>query len=678
MPRFRDTSLQNSKNTVARKERKKDPKNIRRTIDPAALEMIDHAKENNIITVFERWSAQQPQCAFGYQGICCRICIQGPCRIKAEEGPGSMGICGARDYVIVERNLIRTVCGGTSAHSDHARHIAHVLLHAAEGHAPDYKVADPDKLRRVAQRLGITINGKSDTELAKEVAETALADMGKQDDTPCKFLWTSITEGRRTKYSDCDIVPTSVDRAVVEGIHRTHIGVDADCTSLACGALKIALADYTGMKIATDLSDILFGTPKPVMSEANLGVIDPEKVNIIVHGHNPLLSQMVVDTAKEMEEAAKAAGAKGIQISGICCTGNEVLMRSGVPIATSFMGQELALATGAIDVMVVDVQCIMPATRNVAECFNTKLVTTMPIAKITGSHHLAFDESRAIESSKTIIELAIEAFKARKASGRPVKVPQYKNKVMAGFSFEALMDVFAGVNPENPVSVLTDAILNGEILGVCLLCGCNNLESPYDHAHTTIIKGLAENNVFMVATGCSAQAAAKHGLMNSEGVEKYAGAGLKAFLARLYEANKNKLPDKLPLVFHMGSCVDNSRAAELWTAMANELGVDVPKVPFVGTAPEAMSEKAGSIGTWVVTHGIPTHVGCMLPVEGSHLVWSVLHCIAHDVAGGNIILENDPEVAVEKLVASLDYRAWKLGVHKKAAEQYEAALCQMY
>ncbi len=678
MPRFSDTSLQNSKPAVDRKNRIKDPKNIMRTVDPAALEMLQYTKENNIITAFDRWSAQQPQCAFGYQGICCRICFAGPCRIKAEEGPGSMGICGAKDYTIVARNAIRMMAGGASAHSDHGREIANVLLHMAEGHAPDYRVADSDKLHRVAKRIRLSVEGKSDLELAKEVAEAALADFGRQTGEPCTFLWSTICEGRKGKFSECDVVPTSIDRAVVEVLHRTHVGVDADPVNIIFGGIKAALGDYTGMHLSTDLSDILFGTPKPVLSEANLGVIDPDKVNIIVHGHNPILSQMVVDTAREMEEEAKAAGAKGIGIAGICCTGNEVLSRNGIPIATSYMAQELAIATGAIDVMVVDVQCIMPAVRNVAECFGTKLVTTLPISKIPGSYHFAFDEAKAKESAAGVIRLAIETFKTRKESGRATRVPQFKNKLMAGFSLEALMDLFAAINPDNPISVLTDAILNGEIAGVCLLAGCNNLEAVYEKNHTEIIKGLAQNNVFMVGTGCVMQAAGKHGLLNYDAVEKYAGPGLKAFIDRLYEANKDKLPDKLPLAFHMGSCVDNTRAADLWTAMANELKVDVPKVPFVASAPEAMSEKAVAIGTWVIANGIPCHVGAMPPLEGSNLVWSVVTCIAHDVFGGNFILETDPEVAVKKLVAALEYRTWKLRIHRKAAEVYETELCQAF
>jgi carbon-monoxide dehydrogenase catalytic subunit len=678
MPRFSDTSLQNSKPSVDRKNRKKNVKDIKRTNDPAALEMLDYTIENNIITAFDRWSAQQPQCAFGYQGICCRICFAGPCRIKGLEGPGSMGICGAKDYTIVARNAIRMMAGGASAHSDHGRELVEVLYHMSEGKAPDYEIRDADKLKCVAKKIGLEIEGKTDIELAKEVALAAFEDYGRHTSEGTTFLKANLCEKRIKKYEETDTMPRAIDREVVEVMHRTHVGVDADPVNLIFGGVKCSLADLTGEQISTDISDILFGTPKPVMSEANLGVIEPDKVNIILHGHNPVLSQMVVDTARELEDEAKAAGAAGIQLSGICCTGNEVLMRNGVPIATSYMAQELAIATGAVDVCVVDVQCIMPVLRNVCECFNTKLVTTMAISKIPGSYHFSFEDAKAKQSAEGIIRLAIETFKQRKESGRPVQVPQFKNKLMAGFSFEALLDLFAAINPDNPIKVLTDAIIDGEITGVCALAGCNNLEAVYEKSHTDIIKELAKNDVFMVGTGCVMQAAAKQGLMNYEAVEEYAGPGLKKFIDRLYEANKDKLPDKLPLTFHMGSCVDNSRIFNLWTAMANEYGVDVPKVPFVATAPEGMSEKAVAIGTWVIASGIPCHVGAMPPLEGSNLVWSVVTCIAHDVFGGNFILETDPQVAAQKLIEAVKYRAWKLKIHMKTAEEYGTDLCQAF
>lgn len=672
MPRFRDPDCTARPSDAPRAV---EPKNRERTVDPAALEMLKVAEEKGVITAFDRAVAQQPQCQFGYKGICCRICIQGPCRIKAGEGPGSRGMCGATADTIVARNVVRLMAGGASSHSDHGRHIARTLLHVAEGEAPDYKISDPDKLIAVAKRVGIATEGKSEMEITKELAIVALEDYGRYGDETCTFLSTTITEGRKEKFKATNIAPVAIDRAVVQLLAQTAMGVDADPVNIIFGGLKSALADFTGMHIATDISDILFGTPKPLVSEANLGTIDAEKVNIAVHGHNPLVSEMVVAAAHELEQEAIKAGAKGINIVGICCTGNELLMRKGVYLATNQAAQELAIMTGALDAMVLDIQCMMPSVTTAAECFHTKIITTNEIAKFPGAAHLPFNETTAMKDAKEVVKVAIDSYTKRDMS--KVNIPQYKSKLVAGFSFEALVDLFNNINPDRPVSVLTDAIKSGEIKGVCLMAGCNNLKAPQDKNHLAIMKELAANDVFLVATGCSAGAAAKAGLMDPAAVEEYAGPGLKAFIKRLEEANK-LATGGLPLVFHMGSCVDNTRAADLATAMANELGVDVPKVPFVASAPEATHEKAVSIGSWAVAMGLPTHVGTMPPVEGSDLVYGVATQIAHDVFGGHFILEMDPAVAAKKLLNALEYRTWKLGVHLAAAEKYETSLAQGY
>lgn len=386
-----------------------------------------------------------------------------------------------------------------------------------------------------------------------------------------------------------------------------------DPVNLMFSALRVALADYSGMHIATDLSDVFFGTPQPVATEANLGVLDAGKVNIAVHGHNPLLSEMVVKAAKELEDEAKAAGAGGINVVGICCTGNEVLMRHGVPLATSFGSTELAIVTGALDAMVVDVQCIMPSIRQVAECYHTRIITTSNIAKIPGSYHIDFHTERAMDDAKAVVRLAIQAYQERDPA--KVQIPEIKSKVIGGFSLEAIMDIFAAVNPERLVKVLTDAILDGEIKGVVLFCGCNNLRTFQDNSHITMVKELLKNDVFVVATGCSSQAFAKQGILSPEGVEEYAGPSLKAFLGRIQEKADLNMP------------------------------------PRVGTMP---------------------------PVEGSSLIYSIITQIAHDVYGGHFMFEMDPEKAAAKIMDALEYRTWKLGVHQNVAERYETPLVQGY
>jgi len=642
----------------------------RRTVDPAALAVIDHNTANGQHeTAYERYVKMQPQCNFGRTGVCCRICLQGPCRITKK---ASKGICGAHGYTIVARNLIRAISGGTGAHSDHSRHMLYALMEVLEGKAPDYGVEDPEKLRRVASRLGIEIEGKDDLQLLEAVLQQAISDFSKITPEPCKWLETTVVPERMEKFDACNIQPRSIHTTIAETMGQTHMGVDADPVNLIFQGLKTSLCDYICMHIGTDLSDILFGTPKPVYTEANFGVIDPEMVNIAVHGHNPLLSEMVVRVARDMKAEAEAAGAKGVKCMGICCTGNEVLMRQGVPVLTNFLSQELPIMTGAIDAMVVDVQCIMPGVKAASECYHTRIITTMSHSKIPGSYHVEFTEDRAVEKAKEVVNLAIEAFKER--TGKGVDIPDIKHKVTAGFSMEAMEDVLSAVNPDEPIKVVTDAIDSGQLRGVVLFAGCNNLRVPHDASGSYIMKEMAKNNVLIVATGCAAGTAAKLGLLNADAVEEYAGEGLKSFIHMLNDANKDKLKEKLPLIFHMGSCVDNSRAYDFTTALARQWKVDTPKVPFVASAPEAMSEKAVSIGTWCVTLGVPTHVGVVPEVTGSALVDGIALQIAEDVYGGYFIWEEDPEKAAEKILAALDERSWKLKVHQQTAEKYETEL----
>ncbi len=672
MPRFRDLSHTCRPSDVPRVA---DPKNVMRSVDPGVLEMLDKAKASNIITAFDRFVAQQPQCQFGYKGTCCRFCFMGPCRITAEEGPKSKGICGASVWTVVARSVGTLILTGAASHCEHGRHIAHTLLEVGEGKVKDYTVTDSAKLRKVCQRVGIEVEGKSDLELAKEVSRKGLEDFSRlPEDGNATWTEATVTQGRKEKFIDCGIMPNGIHGNISDLLAEAHIGNDNDPINIVFNALRVALCDYNGMHIATDLSDILFGTPTPVVSEANLGVIDPKKVNIAVHGHNPLISEKIVEAARELEGEAKALGAAGINLVGICCTGNEILMRRGVPIATSYASQELAIVTGALDAMVVDVQCIMPSIKTVADCFHTKIVTTSPIAKIPGSYHFDFQATRAKEDAKEIIRLALDSFKYRDASR--VHIPSIKNKVVAGFSLEALYDIFAAINPDKPIKVLTDAIQSGQLKGVVLFAGCNNLKNFQDQSHMIIAKEMLKNDVFVIATGCSAQGLGKLGLLDPAAVDELCGDGLKAFIKDMNA--KANLNENLPPIFHMGSCVDNTRASDLLMDMANELGVDTPKVPFVATAPEAMSGKAAAIGCWFVVLGVPVHVGSMPPVEGSSLIYEVITKIAHDVYGGHFVFEMDPEVSAKKILGALEYRTWKLGVHQAAAERYETALCQNY
>lgn len=628
-----------------------------KTIDLASQKILDLADQKGIRTIWDRFSAQSPQCGFGELGICCRNCLQGPCRIDPFGEAATQGACGASADTIVARNLCRAIAAGTAAHSGHAKHLAHTLLKAAEGKTKDYCVKDEAKLRAVATRLGIPVDGKAVNDLAKAVAEAALLEFSEKE-TPLAWAATTVTPGRVETFLKLGVVPTGIDASISEIMHRTAYGVDADPVNLLLGGVKCALADYAACHMGTDLADILFGTPQPVVTQANLGVLKADAVNIALHGHNPVLSDVIVQVAGTLEGEAKAAGASGINLVGICCTGNEVLMRHGIPSATHSVSQELALLTGAVDAIVVDYQCIMPALGNLGDCVHTKFITTMGIAKIPGAEHIAFEEEKAAETARQIILKAIEAFKKRDPAR--VNIPPYKSPAMAGFSTEAILGALSKVDAKDPLKPLVDNIANGNIQGVCLFAGCNNVRVPQDEGFVTMAKKLAKANVLMLATGCGAGTFARHGLLTPEATLEHAGEGLKAVLTAVGEAAGLGKP--LPLVLHMGSCVDNSRAADVAVAVANRLGVDLDKLPVVASAPEATTEKAISIGTWAVAAGLPTHVGVVPPVLGGPLVTKVLTQDVKGLLGGYFIVETDPASAADKLVAAIHERRKELGL----------------
>jgi carbon-monoxide dehydrogenase catalytic subunit len=619
---------------------------LKRSIDPAAQAMLAHAEAQGFETAWDRLEAQLPQCGFGELGLCCRHCNMGPCRISPfdEEGPKA-GVCGATADILVARGLLRAIAAGAAAHSDHGRDIAHTLLLTAQGKGGGYQIKDEAKLKAVAAEYGIAVDDRSKEEIALDLARACLAEFGQQEG-PIRFTRRAPAQ-RVALWQSLGIDPRGIDREIVECMHRTHIGVDNDAVNLILHGLRTSISDgWGGSMIATELSDILFGTPTPKFSEANLGVLKADQVNIIVHGHEPILSEMIVAAASDAELLALAAkyGAKGIQISGICCTGNEVLMRHGVPVAGNFLQQELAVMTGAVEAMIVDVQCIFPALGALTGCFHTKFISTSPKAKFPGATHIEFHEEHAYETAKEIVRMAVENYRFRRPDR--VNIPADKSACMVGFSVEAIVGALGGtLNP------LLDAVKSGAIQGIAAVVGCNNPKVQHDYGHVNLVKELIRQNVLVVTTGCNAQACAKAGLLTPEAAA-LAGDGLKAVCQAL----------GVPPVLHMGSCVDISRILVACAAIANALGVDIKDLPAAGAAPEWMSEKAVSIGTYVVSSGVFTVLGTVPQVLGSPAVTALLTEGAKGVVGAAFAVEPDPFKAAALMVSHIAEKRAALGI----------------
>src|SRR5664280_391460 len=561
----------------------------KRSIDPAAIEMLDDAALKGISTAFSRAEEMKP-CPIGESGACCRICSMGPCRLVGKDAEEKTGVCGADLGTISARHFARQVAGGTAAHSDHGRDMALTLLAAAKGEAGDYKIKDEQKLMTVAAYLDVPTAGRTVMEVAADVAETALTQFGQQHG---EILYTKrATPKRQQLWHKLGITPRAVDREIAEVMHRTHEGVDLDPENILKSSLRCSLADgWGGAMLSTDISDILFGTPSPLSSEVNLGVLKSDQVNVIVHGHEPTLSAMLVEASRDPEliAEAKAAGAQGINLAGICCTSNEILMRYGIPAAGNFLHQELAVLTGAVETMVVDVQCIMQALGPLAQRFHTQLVTTSPKAKIPGAVHVEFDETHALDTAKAIVRMAVENYPNR----GPIHIPDYHEPLIAGFSHEYLNYMQGGFY-RSSFRPLNDAIIAGRVRGLAGVVGCNNARVRRDEGLVEMIKRFIAEDVMVVVTGCAATAGAKAGYLSPEILDS-AGPGLREVMEAI----------GIPPVLHLGSCVDHSRILTVLTPVATEggLGEDIDDLPAVGLCPEWMCEKAIAIGTYFAASG---------------------------------------------------------------------------
>jgi carbon-monoxide dehydrogenase catalytic subunit len=618
--------------------------------DPATVDMVQVAITAGVSTVFDRYQSQHPQCKFGTDGVCCRLCHMGPCRITPK---ARLGICGADADTITARNLLREIAAGAAAHSDHGRMLVRTLKLVSQGKGGDYRINDAQRLRVAARFYEIATEGRDDLAIADDLADFFMTQFAWSEEPNATLKLAP--QKRQALWKKLGISPDGIDSAVVEVMHRTHMGVDHDYRHLIMGGLKCSLADgWVGSAIATTVSDILFGTPKPVRSRVNLGVLAGDKVNIIVHGHEPTLSEMlaVASGNEELLEYARSKGAAGINVAGICCTANEVLMRHGLPIVGNFLQQELAILTGAVEVMVVDVQCVMPSLAQVAKCFHTKLVSTSEIAQTAEAEQITFDVRNGYAQACDLIRKAIDNFENRDKDR--VHIPSESMELVAGFSNETIFHMLGGAF-RGTFRPLNDAIIDGRIRGIVGIVGCTNPKVVADQSHVKLAEELIARNVLVLQTGCAAIACAKAGLLMPEAALAKAGAGLREVCEAV----------GIPPVLHMGSCVDNSRILMAATNLLAEggLGEDLSDLPVAGAAPEWMSEKAVAIGHYFVASGMYVVLGHPLYVEGSKNVRDLLCREMEEITGGRFEWEPDPAIAAGKLLEHIERKREALHIN---------------
>ncbi|MGX9365930.1 anaerobic carbon-monoxide dehydrogenase catalytic subunit [Desulfoplanes sp. PS50] len=620
---------------------------VKRTIDDLTIwddakQMIRKAHKDGVETVWDRLEQQEPHCPFCEKGLTCQKCVMGPCRISDKK---PKGVCGADADLTVARNFGRFVAAGAASHSDHGRDLVETLHAIGKGKTTDYTIRDDAKLRRIAEEINVQAEGKSVQELALAVAEAMIQDFGFLHDN-LGFM-SRVPQKRKDLWAKVGITPRGIDRDIVEMMHRTHMGVDSDAVSLCLHSARLCLGDgWGGSMIGTELSDIIFGTPTPKVGQVNLGVLKTDQINILVHGHSPIVSEMILDAVNdpEIKKEAEATGAAGINVAGLCCTGNEVLMRQGIPLAGNHLMTELAIITGAVELILVDYQCIMPSLVQVADCYHTKFVSTSDKARFTGAEHVEFNPTNAKNQARKLIRMAIENYRNRDQTR--VDIPQGPVELMTGFSNEAILGALGGT--PDP---LVDAIKSGQIRGAVGIVGCNNPKLKHDYVHTILARELIKKDILVLVTGCATVAMGKAGLMMPEAANQ-AGEGLKAVCTAL----------GIPPVLHVGSCVDNSRILHLCGVLANALGVDISDLPVAASAPEWYSEKAAAIGLFAVASGIYTHLGLPPNITGSETVTNLALGGLDDVVGACFAVEPDPYKAAELIDARISAKRTGLGL----------------
>ncbi len=633
------------------KEKSKEinPKDV--TICEATAQMLVKAKRDGVETAFDR-AANMKACPIGADSACCKHCSMGPCRLSAKDPYGKVGVCGADIDTIMARNFARMVASGAAAHTDHGMAMLDLFREVVNGNIKEYSIKNPVKLNAVATSIGIEVEGKEEKEIAmelyKELEKTYTQIEGEipfAKRVPEKTLETWRKQG---------IVPRGAMREIMEMMHRTHMGVDQQYENITKQFSRTALADgWGGSMVATEISDILFGTPSPVAVEVNMGVLKEDKVNIIVHGHEPNLfeSMLVSVNSPTLIQAAKDAGAEGLNLVGMCCSGAEMLVRHGVPHAGNFMSTEAVLVTGAVDGLCVDVQCIKQGLSKVAQCYDTPMFTTNPRCHIEGAQHIEFNEHDPLGCTDEIVIKAITRFKNRK---HKVEIPNIVNTGVHGFSYEYINYMLGG-SFRGSYTPLNENIINGRIRGVAGVVGCTNPRVKQDWAHVELVKELIKNDVLVLQTGCSQIALAKAGLTTPEAA-CMAGPGLQEVCETV----------GMPPVLGMGSCVDNSRILLAASEMvkAGGLGDSIADLPVAGVAPEWMSEKAIAIGQYFVASGVYTIFGVTFPIVEGTKFHQLLFEGLEEQGMGKWGYTPDPYEMAKMMIAHIDKKRQQLGIDK--------------
>lgn len=596
-------------------------------------EMLVRIREDGMSNAFDRWALQEKiRCKFCLEGLSCQLCSNGPCRIS-EKGGQDKGVCGIGPDAMAMRTLLLHNVMGAGTYSHHAYEAFRTLRATGEGLTP-FKIQDEEKLKWMCQIVGIDTNQSID-DMAIQLAKLLEKEMYKNAEEESIMVEAFAPKKRKAVWRNLGIYPGGVVHEEQNCVASCLTNVDGSYVSLATKALRLGLSTIYTAQIGLEMvQDILFGTPSPHEVDTDLGIMDPNYVNIVFNGHQPWVGVATLQKAKskEVQEMAKEAGAKGLRIVGSIETGQEMLQRFEMDdVFVGLMGDWLTieplLATGTVDVFAMDENCSPPAIDHYAEKYQFKLVSISTIIGVPGlKESIPYNPVQLEKTADKLIELAIDNYKKRKDKVIP-KVPQKIEKAIAGFSTEAILKALG-----NKLDPLVEVIAAGKIKGVVALASCSTLRNgPQDWNTINLVKELIKKDILVVSAGCGNHALEVAGLCNLNAVEM-AGPGLKEVCSML----------SIPPVLSFGTCTDTGRISMLVTALANHLDVDVPDLPIAVTAPEWMEQKATIDGVFAVAYGAYTHLSPVPFVTGAPQLVKLLTEDVEGLTGGKIALGDDP------------------------------------
>jgi carbon-monoxide dehydrogenase catalytic subunit len=609
----------------------------------------EKVKKDGMESIAERFEAQEKtRCSYCTQGISCQLCSQGPCRITKF---AKRGVCGIDANGMVMRNLVHLNLFGTAAYAYHAKEAIKTLKAAAEGKTP-FKIKNEAKLREYALAYGVDEKGTVE-EVAKNVADYLWKELHKDSDEESQLLDTFAPESRKKLWRELGIFPGGPLHELLDTETRCMTNIDSDYVSLANMALRMGISVACSQMALETCQDILFGTPSPHETDVDVGIIDPDYVNILPNGHEPFVGAAIIELAHkaEVQQMAKDAGAKGIRVVGSIETGQELIQRYPVDdvfkgLTGNWINQEYVLATGAVDLFAVDMNCSVPTLGIYAEKYNSTVAAVSKLVRIPEvEHNFEYEPEKVEELAMELIKLAIENFKKRK--GKETFVPDKKQKAIVGFSTESILSALGG-----SLEPLIDVIKNGSVKGVVALVSCSTLTNgPQDSLTVAVAKELIKRDFLVLSAGCGNAALQVAGLQTIE-AQELAGDGLSSVCKAL----------NIPPVLSFGTCTDTGRLACLVAAVANALGVDPSELPVAVTAPEYMEQKATIDAIFAVAFGLYTHVSPAPPVTGAPDVVKLLTEDVESIVGGKLAVGDDPVKIVDGIEAHIMKKRKGLGI----------------